>query len=465
LEIQEHDEVKKYVDGRYVSASEATWRLFGFDLHNEFPRHQRLAVHLPDNHAVYFHDNDNPNNVTVASKDSTLLAWFKLNQEDPGARNILYGDLPEKYVWQLGQRRWTPRKSAFNCTVGRIYTVSINSNEELYHLRQLLFHIPGAQGYEDLRTVHHVVYSTFKEAAKALGLLDDDQEWIRCMEEAVTYAMPTALRQLFATILIFCNPTDAHSLFERYKDHMTEDYIYTLQQTLSDTTVQRTQDIYDQCLLDIEYSLQLHGKTITAYGPFVLPATAPLLSTYQDEPIVIREQLRLVLEASSNTRTAFSFNDDQQLAFNAIISTVFDDSIGQGKVFFIDGPGGTGKTYLFNSLLQKVRQHGEIALAVASSGTAALLLDGGRTAHSMFKIPLDIHELSTCSFTPRSAAGRLIKMAKLILWDEASMIDRYVFEAVDRSFKDLMRTANPNLSEVAFGGKVMVFGGDFRQVS
>jgi hypothetical protein len=57
------------------------------------------------------------------------------------------------------------------------------------------------------------------------------------------------------------------------------------------------------------------------------------------------------------------------------------------KVFFVDGSGGTGKTYLFNSILRTVHGDGIISLAVASSGTASLLMIGGQTSHLMFKIP------------------------------------------------------------------------------
>lgn len=101
---------------------------------------------------------------------------------------------------------------------------------------------------------------------------------------------------------------------------------------------------------------------------------------------------------------------------------------------------------------------------VASSGMAALLLDGGRTAHSRFSIPLELHESSTCSFTTNSELAELLLKAKLIIWDEAPMLHKHCFEALDRSLKDVMRAAKaPNHSR-PFGGKTIVFGGDFRQV-
>ncbi|VAH03632.1 unnamed protein product [Triticum turgidum subsp. durum] len=51
----------------------------------------------------------------------------------------------------------------------------------------------------------------------------------------------------------------------------------------------------------------------------------------------------------------------------------------KSMVFFIDGPGGTGKTYLYKALLAKVRSMGRIAIATATSGIAASIMPGGRT--------------------------------------------------------------------------------------
>ena len=115
-------------------------------------------------------------------------------------------------------------------------------------------------------------------------------------------------------------------------------------------------------------------------------------------------------------------------------------------------------------MLGKVRLNGDIALAVASSGIAALLLPGGRTAHSCFKIPINIHEDSTCSIKHNSDLALLLQVTKLIIWDEAPMTHRHAFEAVDRTLKDLMKAVDPSLEEKPFGGKVIVFGGDFRQI-
>ena len=88
----------------------------------------------------------------------------------------------------------------------------------------------------------------------------------------------------------------------------------------------------------------------------------------------------------------------------------------------MNAAGGTGKTYLLNTLLAAVRTQNQIALAVASSGIAALLLRNGRTAHSRFKVPLDCNETSICKFSMDSETAQLIKEAKLIVWDEGKYI-------------------------------------------
>lgn len=66
--------------------------------------------------------------------------------------------------------------------------------------------------------------------------------------------------------------------------------------------------------------------------------------------------------------------DEQKQVYENVLSSVN----GQAKLFFLDAPGGTGKTFLINSLLAKVRKDSKIGLATASSGIAATLLPGGR---------------------------------------------------------------------------------------
>ncbi|XP_031120495.1 ATP-dependent DNA helicase PIF1-like [Ipomoea triloba] len=135
-----------------------------------------------------------------------------------------------------------------------------------------------------------------------------------------------------------------------------------------------------------------------------------------------------------------------------------------GGIFFVYGYGGTRKTFVWRTLSAALRSKGDIVLNVASSGIASLLLPGGRTAHSRFAIPLNPNEDSTCNINQGSELAELIVKCKLIIWDEAPMVHKHCFEALDRSLHDILRFNNPQGLDVPFGGKTVVFGGDFRQI-
>ena len=105
-----------------------------------------------------------------------------------------------------------------------------------------------------------------------------------------------------------------------------------------------------------------------------------------------------------------------------------------------------------------------MVLSVASSGVVALLLPAGRTAHSRFKIPVDLPDHCTCEIKRSTMLSALIESADLFIWDEALMSHRKCFEALDRSFRDILSANDPSLAKVPFGGKVVVLGGDLRQI-
>ncbi|XP_021739786.1 ATP-dependent DNA helicase PIF6-like [Chenopodium quinoa] len=126
--------------------------------------------------------------------------------------------------------------------------------------------------------------------------------------------------------------------------------------------------------------------------------------------------------------------------------------------FFIDGPGGTGKTFLYNALYAEIRLINKIILPTATSGITAANIPSGRTAHSRIKIPLDPLESLACNIPKQGSLAALLRETTLIIWDEASMAKKENIESLDVLLRDI---CNPNL---LFGGKIVVFGGDFRQV-
>ncbi|CAK8562648.1 unnamed protein product [Lathyrus sativus] len=115
-------------------------------------------------------------------------------------------------------------------------------------------------------------------------------------------------------------------------------------------------------------------------------------------------------------------------------------------VFFVDGPRGKGKIFLYRALMASLRSRGEIVLATASAGIAATLLPDGRTAHSRFKIPIDIHPSSICGIQKQNDLANLIRVSAAIIWDEALMINKNYLEALDRSLHDICSN-NTHLEE------------------
>jgi hypothetical protein len=135
------------------------------------------------------------------------------------------------------------------------------------------------------------------------------------------------------------------------------------------------------------------------------------------------------------------------------------------KTFFVDGLGGAGKTFFYGCLLNRLRSTSDIALSMASSGIVALLLEGDCTTHSRFKILVVGLYGSFAYYVPlNSPQAALIRAARLIVWDEAPMAHKHVFEAVNRTLQHVMGAVDPALKDMLFGGKVVVMGGDFKQI-
>lgn len=150
------------------------------------------------------------------------------------------------------------------------------------------------------------------------------------------------------------------------------------------------------------------------------------------------------------------FNREQREILQDILIAVNDVSC-KNRYFFVDGPGGTGKTFLHNTLISVLRGDGHSVIAVAWTGIAATLLKGGQTVHSVFKLPVPVTDGSVCKIKANSISGKLIKKANVIICDEVTMIPKHALHAIDLVLKDLMNNTIP------FGGKVVILSGDFRQ--
>ena len=202
------------------------------------------------------------------------------------------------------------------------------------------------------------------------------------------------------------------------------------------------------------------GQSLPVYG---LPAPERVANNhnvreYHREVDYDQEELAVQAEYLQDSLT-----NDQRQVYNSFLEMLEQDNDSNNdsnNIMFLDAPGVTGKTYLINVILNKIRSQGKIVLATASSGIAATLLQGGRTLHSTFKVPLDTHRMDqpTCRITSNSPMAKVIRDAAAIIVDEAPMTHRSAFEAVDRTLQDITSVKKP------MGGIPTLLCGDFRQI-
>ena len=467
IEGQARDEIAEYEDRRSVGSCEAAWHLFGLPFTDRFPPVQALRVHLADQQQVVF-DEGTEEEAMERQKETELTAFFKFNREmvmeknkDP-AELPTYVKMPKKHRYDKKTKTWQQRKrESDDKVIGRVHTVHPLAGETFY-LRILLHnpHCKGKVSYEDMLTLPDGrVCETFQQVCCELGLLQDDQEWKRILEESAATKMCPQIRELFVIILMFCQPSSPRALYDEFWTTWTDDFAHKARQQ----GVQADESQLETMLqLDLEMRLQSFEKTLAEFG---LPhPTEEDLSRIQHitntEPVIIREEKEFNVEELITEVQSLKdkFTEEQSAIFNTVLDAVKNEA---PMNLFIDARGGCGKTFLINGILAAVRSlepQGCVALAMATTGIAANLLDLGRTYHSRMKAPLTPDDKSTLNISAQSGLAQLIQMTRLLLIDEVTMLDRFQLEAMDRTLQDLLKKPG-----IPFGGKVVVLAGDFRQ--
>ena len=219
------DEIQMYYDCRYVSACEAAWRLFSFDINYRTPAVERLSFHLPGEQSIVFRDDESIDSVLHRNthRESMFSSWFKANVMYPEAKELTYSEFPTHFTYNRDEQKWTRRKRG-NC-IGRLFYVPPGSGE-LYYLRILLNICKGPTCYKDIRTVDGTTYATFREACYQLGLLDDDKEYIDGIIEASNWASAMYLRRLFVTLLFSCSLSNPHSIWLKTWQYLSDDILF-----------------------------------------------------------------------------------------------------------------------------------------------------------------------------------------------------------------------------------------------
>ncbi|XP_074357752.1 uncharacterized protein LOC141697344 [Apium graveolens] len=229
--VKNLDEVNNFLNGRYVCASEASWRIFGFDIHHHSPSVECLPIHFPGQKYLNFQSSADLENVcnNATSKKSKLEAWFVANSEFPQALNFTSSDFPTHFTWIKKTAKWKLDK--------------------------------------ELRTIDGTTYDIFKEACGALGLLNNDNKWHDALEENAFSAMPTQIRAMFVNILENCSVSDPLALWEKHWPALSEDVLY-IRRKISDNIhlTLSEYEIQNYALAEIEKLLNDVGGMFFVYG-------------------------------------------------------------------------------------------------------------------------------------------------------------------------------------------------------
>ena len=156
---------------------------------------------------------------------------MEFNKHHPEARKYRYSKFPRHYVWDPKGKMWRDKKN-INNKVGRIYHVPIKTGP-LYFMRIMLNHIRCATCYEDLRTTDGVVHPTYRDACYALGLVDDDKEYIHAIKEASFLGSGRFLRHLFSMLLQSDSMSRPIHVWENTWEYLCDDIQYIMRKKLN----------------------------------------------------------------------------------------------------------------------------------------------------------------------------------------------------------------------------------------
>ena len=315
---------------------------------------------------------------------------------------------------------------------------------ERYCLRLLLFKRTGPKSFEDLRTVDGIVQETFQATCFSLGFLEDDEENDRVMEEASLLSFGNQLVDCFVNLLLFSTPAQPKEFFLRHRDILINDFLDAEKGSLEKAEAKVLAMIHT-----LHTCLHYENKSLSSFG-------LPQIKKCNETPALILDETSYDKEilGKKSIENIEKMNSYQKNIFHNVVNSV---DAKEGRIFCLNAPGGTGKTFVLDTCLSAVRSTGGVAIATAISALAASLLQNGTTLHSRGKIPIPILESSVCNFSRNDVTGKLFQLCKLLIIDEVTMGDKWIYEALDRSLQDIRKDGR------LFGGITVLFAGDWRQ--
>ncbi|CAH1440092.1 unnamed protein product [Lactuca virosa] len=283
---------------------------------------RKTTISEEDCQRVYYREDDDIAEVLDrrVSAVSKFTEWMRENQLYEEARLLTYSDFPTKFTWhEKGDvKEWRPRKNGL--VIGRLYFVNPNEGER-YYLRMLLNVVRGPCSFKDIRTVDGE-HPTYMSACKALRLLGDDGVWVESIREASQWQSGKQLRELFVTILLFCDVADQEKFFWDSFPFLSEDVAYNQRRLLDNEDLMLSHDeLVNYTLLYIDDILYGNCRSLVDF-PSLPQLNHSLLSIGSNRLIVaertynVKEEIRIFNELYSG------LNVQQKEVYTIIINAV-----------------------------------------------------------------------------------------------------------------------------------------------
>ncbi|XP_071738789.1 uncharacterized protein [Rutidosis leptorrhynchoides] len=368
-------------------------KLAGIFLTSQFiivkPAVQILAVHLENMQLMKFRGNQPLQEIVekMEQKKTTLTEWLCYNASSSTGRRLTYLDFPSEFVWYQAQKTWKCRVNINKSSIGRMsYILPAFGEVFFFFLRMLLCHQKGCTSFVDIRTVNQVEYQTYRSACEVAGLLGDDKEWTIALEEASASSTASQIRSLFTHILVYSVVSNPLALWEKHWEMMFDDISLRAAASLKMAKLHiNSDDLHNYVLYEVEILLNQCGKTLS---DFTLPPLQDDLLLDLANYLIMEERN---YDHESLSEELIHLESRMNVKQKRIYELIRDaSSNNRTELVFVYGHGGTGKTFLWKAIITGLRANGKIVLSVASSGIAYLLLPSGRTAHSRFKLPIDL---------------------------------------------------------------------------
>uniref|UniRef100_A0A0N5BF22 ATP-dependent DNA helicase n=1 Tax=Strongyloides papillosus TaxID=174720 RepID=A0A0N5BF22_STREA len=456
LNDEKKDEISEYQKVRCIGSSDSAWKIMEYPICANTVTVEVLYIHeKPAQNGKYtipfLREEGNFLNAPELNTDadafqhlvtthtvgkSKLMAYFDLMDEEHCSSNpdfeildLTYENVPTKFKWdplhpkdsdipRNKRGAWIKRKQKRKA-IGRIIAIS-KKNVELFAMRILLIHKKGVRSFDDLKTINGIQFPTYEAAARHLNLIQNgvlEAEYFNELRDMLT---PPEFINAFA-IYICHEPNfkDHLKVFDEHKNYMNQLFLPRYRRNTNGPVPEiiAVKKANNHLLYEINVILSINGYDIRKSN---LPFNAIVYEDIIDhEGENVEDDVRALEQYIS---TATSGQKESFETFKLLLR-----SARKCRAMMIEGPAGTGKTFVYQMFATYLRTEGKLYINIATTGIAASLFKNGQTAHSLFKIPLNINDpdfevkRENIRRLPDCERHRL-KRSEVIFIDEVSML-------------------------------------------